>query len=138
MHAACAADWTFLIDLSSVTALIHEFRSDYLKLAYNTYHFPLGARRRQALAKLVPHLAIVHLSDRRVPPSIDLECCPLGNGRLPLANIVTTLQESGYTGAFDVKLLGGDIQSDDYWMLLEHSRGVFSEMSHVPAPGSLA
>ena len=138
MHPRCAADCTFLTDLDSVVALIDEFQSNYLKLAYDTYHFPLGAAQRNTLAKLAPYIGIVHLADRRVPPSIDQERCPFGQGRVPLAEIVTTLLESGYTGAFDVKLLGPEIGLNDYWMLLEQSQLTFTELVHAPAPSSLA
>jgi len=138
MHSACAADWTFLTDLRSVVSLIDEFQSPYLKLAYDTYHFPIGPRQRLALARLVPYLGIVHLGDRRVPPSIDQEYCPLGEGRLPLADIVTTLQEAGYAGAFDVKLIGPEIAVNDYWNLLEQSKMAFADLAHAPVPPSLA
>jgi sugar phosphate isomerase/epimerase len=138
MHPRCAADCTFLTDLDSVISLIDEFQSDYLKLAYDTYHFPLGAAQRQTLANLAPYIGIVHLADRRVPPSMEHERCPLGQGRVPLAEIVTTLLESGYAGAFDVKLLGPDICSNDYWMVLEQSRLTFAELAHAHAPSSLA
>jgi sugar phosphate isomerase/epimerase len=138
MHPACAADCTFLTDLASVVALIDELQSDCLKLVYDTYHFPLPARQRHVLAGLVPYIGIVHLGDRRVAPSIDQEHCPLGQGRVPLAEVVTTLLDAGYTGAFDVKLYGSDIRLNDYWMLLEQSQVLFAEWAHAAAPGSLA
>ena len=47
MHAACATDWTFLTDITSVVALVEEYRSPCLKMAYDTYHFPFGARHRR-------------------------------------------------------------------------------------------
>jgi sugar phosphate isomerase/epimerase len=134
MHPACAADWTFLTDLGSVMTLIDEFRSPCLKLAYDTYHFPLGALRKHLLARLAPHIGIVHLADRRVPPTVDEERCPLGCGRLPLADTITTLQEAGYSGAFDVKLMGPDIEIRDYWSLLEQSQLAFAELAHAPVP----
>jgi sugar phosphate isomerase/epimerase len=138
MHAACAADWTFLTDVKCVMALVDEYRSPCLKLAYDTYHFPLGARHRHVLERLVPHLGIVHLADRRLPPSIEQQRCPLGNGRLPLGEIVATLQESGYAGAFDVKLIGPEIEANDYWRVLEQSQLAFAEMAQSPARSSLA
>jgi sugar phosphate isomerase/epimerase len=138
MHPRCAADWTFLTDLDSVLSLIDEFQSDYLKIAFDTYHFPLGAAQRSVLARLAPYIGIVHLADRRVPPSIEQERCPLGQGRVPLAEIVTTLLEAGYTGAFDVKLLGPEIGLNNYWMLLEQSQLAFADLANVPAPGTLA
>ena len=138
MHPACALDWTFLTDLKSVLALIDEFNSPLLKLAYDTYHFPLGARSRQSLTQIVPYLGIVHLGDRRTPPNIDQERCPLGQGCLPLGEIVTTLHKAGYEGAFDVKLTGSGIQVNDYWILLEQSQLAFAEFAQAAVPRSLA
>jgi len=138
MHAACAADWTFLTSLESVVTLIEEFRSPWLKLAYDTYHFPLNARQRALLTDLAPHLSIVHLGDRRAPANIDQERCLLGYGRLPLGNIITTLQEAGYSGPFDIKLMGTEIEASDYWTLLEQSQIAFNELAHALVPRSLA
>lgn len=132
MHPACAADWSFLTDLGSVMTLIDEMRSSSLKLAYDTFHFPLGVDQAHRLARLAPYLGIVHLADRRVPPTAEQDRCPLSCGRLPLAHIITTLQESGYTGAFDVKLMGPEMHPRDYWMLLEQSQLAFSELAHSP------
>lgn len=128
MHPACAADWTFLTNLQDVLALLEEYCSPQMKLAYDTYHFPFDARRRKQLAELAPHIGIVHLGDRRAAPSAEQERCPLGCGRLPLADIVTTLQVAGYAGAFDVKLIGQEIEASEYWRLLEHSQLAFAEL----------
>ena len=138
MHAACATDWTFLTDIDSVLDILEEFDSPLLKLAYDTYHFPCTRGQLPALADLAPHLALVHLGDRRLPPNLDQERCPLGSGRVPLLGIVTTLQDAGYSGAFDVKLMGQEIEGTDYWQLLEHSQTAFFELTGVAAPGSFA
>jgi sugar phosphate isomerase/epimerase len=138
MHAACATDWTFLTDIKSVVALLEEYKSPCLKLAYDTYHFPMGARHRNLLERLVPHIGIVHLADRRLPPSSEQDRCPLGRGRLPLAEIVATLQESGYGGPFDIKLIGPEIEVNDYWLVLEQSLLAFAGLAQTPAPPSLA
>jgi sugar phosphate isomerase/epimerase len=138
MHAACAADWTFLTDVKSVVTFVEEYHSPCLKVAYDTYHFPFGARHRHVLERLVPHIAIVHLADRRLPPSIDQLRCPLGLGRLPLTEIVATLQESGYAGAFDVKLIGPEIEVNNYWGVLEQSQAAFAELAQSPARSPLA
>ncbi len=137
-HAACACDWSFLTDLESVLEVISEFDSSYLKLAYDTYHFPLDLQNRVLLADVVPHLGIVHLGDRRRPPSIERDRCPLGYGRLPLTEIVSTLVDAGYTGPFDVKLMGQEIETSDYWGLLGQSQLAFAEMAPAPLPRSLA
>jgi sugar phosphate isomerase/epimerase len=135
MHPTCAADWTFLTDIHSALALIEEFSSPCLKLAYDTYHFPLGARQQHLLARLAPHLGIVHLADRRNAPTVEQERCPIGHGRLPLALIISTLQEAGYRGAFDVKLMGPEIELCDYWTMLEQSQAAFNELAQATVSG---
>jgi sugar phosphate isomerase/epimerase len=138
MHAACAADWTFLTSLESAIELAEEYDSAYVKIAYDTYHFPLGNRRRRLLSQLVPHIGIVFLGDRLQPASSEHERCPLGHGRLPLAEIVATLEDAGYAGPYDVKLMGPDIEDCDYWKLLEQSQLAFNELVPVAIHRSLA
>ncbi|MEX2317585.1 MAG: sugar phosphate isomerase/epimerase [Pirellulales bacterium] len=138
MHAACAAEWTFLTELAPVLELIETTESPWLKLALDTYHFPFGDSQRRLLVRAAPHVGIVHLGDRRQPPSVDHERCPLGCGQLPLGEIVGTLQYGGYTGAFDVKLMGQEIESSDYWTLLEHSQTAFAELAGASATQSFA
>jgi sugar phosphate isomerase/epimerase len=86
----------------------------------------------------VKHLAVVFLSDRRREPSIDHECCRLGCGRLPLGNLVATLVEAGYDGPFDVRLMGQEIETSDYRMLLEQSRSAFADLMQPAAARLLA
>jgi sugar phosphate isomerase/epimerase len=138
MHAACAGDWTFLNDLSSVMSLINEYRSPFLKIAYDTYHSPIHGRQRDVLKQIAPHIAIVHLADRRQAPSAEQERCPLGQGRIQLGDVICTLQEAGYTGNYDIKLLGSEIEACDYWTLLEQSQRAFDELAPVAAQRSLA
>lgn len=137
MHPACAADWTFLADLVNVLELIDEYRSPSLKLAYDTYHYS-SDEELQLLSCNARHIGIVQLGDRRLPPSTEQERCPLGCGLLPLGQIVATLRGSGYSGPFDIKLLGAEIESCDYWTLLEHSQLAFAEISDSAITRSLA
>jgi sugar phosphate isomerase/epimerase len=138
MHASCATDWTFLTSLESAIDLIEQVDSPFLKIAYDTYHFPLGNGRRQLLSAMAPHLGIVFLADRLQPASADQERCPLGHGRLPLVEIVSTLQDAGYTGAYDVKLMGPDIETCDYWTLLEQSQVAFGDLAPAAVQRSIA
>lgn len=138
MHPSCATDWTFLTNLESTIELVAQFDSPYLKIAYDTFHFPLGHRRESILSTLAPHLGIVFLSDRLQPASAEQERCLLGHGRLPLAEIVATLQDSGYGGPYDVKLMGTQIEACDYWTLLEQSQAAFTEIAPLTVQRSIA
>lgn len=138
MQTACASDWTFLTELDAVWSLMDEFDSPYLKIAYDTYHFPISGWQEDELRRLAPHIGIVHLSDRRIGPSAEQERCPLGSGCVALGDVITTLQDAGYNGPFDVKLMGSEVESMNYWDLLEQSHTAFGEVSLSSAHRSMA
>jgi sugar phosphate isomerase/epimerase len=138
MHPACATGWTFLTDLLSVIDLLDDYSSPYLKLAYDTYHFSADEDACDLLAASAKHLAVVFLGDRRTPPTIDHECCPLGRGQLPLGEVVSALLDAGYGGPFDVRLMGPEIETSDYRTLLEQSQLAFADLVQPSAARSLA
>jgi len=137
MHVACASQWTFLTDFERVADLVADFNSPYLKLACDTYHLPWTSSDREVLGDIAPHISVVYLADRREPPSIDHSRCPLGSGQLPLADVVATLVEAGYTGPFGVRLMGPDIQPSDYGHLLKQSQRAFAELVQTSTSRSL-
>lgn len=138
IQSNCAGNWTFLTDRESVVSLLKEFESPFLKIALDIYHFPVGACYRSDLRQIAKHLGIVHLSDCREEPSVEQQRCPLGRGRLPLCDIVNTLQEAGYAGPYDVKLMGTEIESTDYWSLLEHSQLAFESLEPASVSSSVS
>jgi sugar phosphate isomerase/epimerase len=138
MHVACAASWTFLTDFECVSELVSEYSTPYLKLALDTYHFPWNETERNVLSDVAQHIGVVYLADRREPPSIDHDRCPLGRGELPLADILATLIEAGYAGPFDVRLMGTEIQQADYGSLLAQSQRAFAELLQAATSRSLA
>jgi sugar phosphate isomerase/epimerase len=122
MHPGCARDWTFLTDIESTIGLIESIDSPNLKLVFDTYHFGHDRAILSNLQEVVPHLALVQLGDRRVPPSADQHRCRLGEGTLPLRKLITGLQEAGYNGDFDIELCGVGFDAGDYHRLLADCR----------------
>lgn len=114
MHKACAADWTFQNSLEEALEFVDRYASPHLKLVYDLYHFPYLADDPALVADLVPHLALVQIGDARVPHSPEQERCRLGEGRLPLWETIAALQFAGYSGSFDVELMGAEIEAADY------------------------
>lgn len=129
MHSTYAQEWTFLTDLEASLRFVEEFDSPHLKLVYDSYHFGCNAQEDFPWSDLVPHLAVVHLGDRIKPPSIDQERCLLGYGQIPLDAIVAGLASAGYSGYFDVELIGQEIEAKDYWNILEQSQRTFAELT---------
>lgn len=118
MHPSCAGEWTFLNSLEDALELVALYSSPHVKLVYDHYHFPHLADDPALVADLVPHLALVQLGDTRVPHSSAQERCPLGYGNLPVWETVAALQYAGYTGCFDVELMGAEIEMSNYEQLV--------------------
>jgi sugar phosphate isomerase/epimerase len=128
MHPGCAADWTFLTSLDDVLGVIDKFSSPRVKLVFDTYHLGHDEKVIERIPEIIPHVAIVQLGDAREPPHGEQNRCRLGKGRLPLREIVAALKAAGYDGFYDVELLGEELESADYFSLLDHAKQAFSEL----------
>lgn len=129
MHAEASAECTFLNDLSDALGLIDTLGSPHLKLAFHTYHMGFCPQWKEKLQSVAPHIAIVHLGDGHPPRSGEQARTKLGDGVVPLAEIVRELSDAGFDGYYDVELVGADIEPSGYPDLLEHSREVFAKLS---------
>jgi sugar phosphate isomerase/epimerase len=128
MHPGCAADWTFLTSLDDVLSVIEQFGNPRVKLVFDIYHLGHEANLVERIAHIVPQIALVQLGDAREPPQGEQNRCRLGEGRLPLREIVAALKAAGYDGYYDVELLGEELESADYHSLLEHAKQAFSNL----------
>lgn len=138
MHARCAEEWTYQIDIEATLRLVDEYRSPHLKLVFDNYHFPHVIDSPTLLADMAPHLALVQLADAKRPHSIELERCPLGDGRMRVRDAVQALLQAGYRGAVDVELMGSEIETCSYEQLVLQTRRRLKQFSQVvctaPAP----
>jgi sugar phosphate isomerase/epimerase len=129
MHAGCAAEWTFLANLDEALALIDAAESPRVKLAFDTYHLGLEPGILERIPQIASRVAVVHLGDSKQQPDGESNRCRLGEGTIPLEQIMSTLESAGYTGFYDVELMGEEIETADYRDLLEHCRSAFDQLA---------
>jgi sugar phosphate isomerase/epimerase len=77
------------------------------------------------LDQLASRIAVVHLGDGHAPPSGEQNRTWLGQGRIPLKECIAALESAGFTGHYDVELLGEEIETADYADLLTHAKTKF-------------
>ena len=128
MHPGCAADWTFLTELEEAIDLLGAYDTEHLKLAFDTYHLCQNGSVASMLGEIVPRIAIVQLGDAKEPPQGEPNRSPLGEGVLPLAEVVSTLQAAGYQGYYDIELMGEDIEQTGYQELVAQSKAAFEKL----------
>lgn len=122
MHRGCAADWTFLTSLDDAMQLVEQFESPFIKLVFDTYHLGHDQNILERIRSIVPYVALVQLGDYKSPPNGEQNRCLLGQGNLPLREIVGSFITAGYDRFFDVELLGEEIETTDYSQLLTTAR----------------
>ncbi|MGQ9575481.1 MAG: sugar phosphate isomerase/epimerase family protein [Thermoguttaceae bacterium] len=128
MHAGCAGDFTFLTSLDDALAFLDSVDSPAVKLVLDTYHLGFTPDLAGRIGQFIDRVALVQLADAKAPPAGDQDRSPLGEGVLPLAEIVDALTASGYDGFYDVELLGEQVESLDYQALLSHAREAFARL----------
>jgi sugar phosphate isomerase/epimerase len=127
----CGGDFTFLHCLDETLSLLADYNSPSLKITLDTYHWGHQPSLLARLPELVPHLALVQLGDGRQPPRGEPNRCPLGEGVLPLADIVASLAAAGYDGDFEVELMGEEIEAADYREIIARSTRKFAEWTEA-------
>jgi sugar phosphate isomerase/epimerase len=128
MHPGCAGDWTFLTGADDALDLLHTIDSPHVRMVFDTYHLGQDPRIIERIGQLAPWVAMVQLGDARQAPAGVQNRCRLGEGIVPLRQIVAALQTAGYDGYYDVELLGEAVECTDYQALLEHAKTAFAQL----------
>ena len=128
MHPACATEFTFLTTIDDVLELIEAVDSPLVKMVFDTYHLGQDPDVVARIPQIAGHVAIVQLGDARQPPVAEQNRCRLGEGTIPLKQIVDAFAAAGYDGFYDVELLGEEIETVDYHELLGHAKQAFDEL----------
>lgn len=132
MCASCGGDFTFVHCLDEALEMVRRWNSPALKIALDTYHFGHHPELLAKLGTLAPHLALVQLGDSRHPPQGEPNRCPLGEGILPLRQLVQGLDDAGYRGHYEIELMGEEIEACDYRELLRRSAHTVRTWLHAP------
>ena len=128
MHPGCAARWTFLHSIDDALELIDSVASPQVKMVLDTYHLGLDETLPGRIASFARHIALVQLGDARRPPDGEQNRCRLGEGIVPLGEIVAALRAAGYDGFYDVELFGEEFEAESYSAILEHAKETFESL----------
>jgi sugar phosphate isomerase/epimerase len=128
MHESASREWTFLNDLGEAVQLVEDFESSPLRLAIDSYHFSRDPNFYEYADRIASKLAIVYLSDSRTQPNSEQDRCRLGEGTAPLRNFIEQIESRGFTGDYEVRLMGEAIETACYTKVLEQSQRYVREL----------
>ena len=122
MCTPCGTEWTFLNDPLEAKQLIETFDSPWLRLLLDLYHLAPHPQISELLTDLAPLTSLVQLGDCRGVAMGEHNRCRLGEGTVPVAEMVQVLKQAGYAGDFELELLGEDVEAKCYRQLLRESK----------------
>lgn len=125
IHPGCGEEWSFVNDIQSTLEIIESVNSPALGLVLDTYHVGIDDDVIGWLPNIVPYLHLVQLGDAKHSPLGEMNRCLLGEGSVPLLEILATLKEFGYAGALEAELIGEDVEPFSYEQVLDHIRDFF-------------
>lgn len=128
MHAGCAADWTFLTEITEALGLIDALGSSRLKIVFDTYHVGHDRAVIDSIPSIASKVALVQLGDARRPPDGEQNRCRIGEGEIPVREIVAAFEKAGYEGSYEIELMGEEIEVADYSELVRQSVQTFDDM----------
>jgi sugar phosphate isomerase/epimerase len=108
-------NWSFLNRLEDSLEILDKVNLPQAALCFGTYHLWKEPRLLEMLPQIVDRIALVQLSDWREPPRSENDRLLPGDGTIPLRDIITTLERSGYHGVYEV-----EVWSRDLWKLEHH------------------
>lgn len=121
MHSGCAQNFSFLTNIPETLEVLSSIDQSNLGIVFDCYHMAQDPRVLEWLPEITPQIRLVQCGDSKSIPNGLQNRCLLGHGRVPIAPIIQTIENSGYQGYYEVELLGEDVEEYDYDHLLETS-----------------
>lgn len=121
MHVGCAHDFTFLTSIPDTLDVISSIGRSNCGIVFDCYHMAQDENAMDWLPSIVPFIRLVQLGDAKRAPMGEQNRCLLGDGIVPLASIVKTIEHYGFEGFYEVELLGEDVEHYDYREILTQS-----------------
>jgi sugar phosphate isomerase/epimerase len=122
MHVGCAGSWTWLTELPMTLDLVQEIGLPNVGLALDSYHLAHDPNLINWIPSIASMIKLVQLGDARSAPMLEQNRCLLGEGYLPLSQLMETIEQHGYQGFYEIEIVGEQVEHVSYEHLLSHSR----------------
>lgn len=129
MHPGCGSEWTIVNDVRQTLEVIGSLSRSNVGLVLDTYHLGFDPEILQWLPDIIRHIRIVQIGDGKHLPLGEQNRCLLGEGRVPLREIVGLLLAGGYDGYLEAEVLGEEVEHLSYEHVLAHTHRFLTELT---------
>lgn len=136
MHRVCKRSWTFLHSIEETMDVISAVDRTCLGMTCNTFHLSRSRSLCRRIREFSTWIRLVQLCDGPRRPRHDHDRRLPGEGELPLAEVVATLEEAGYRGRYEVEVMSPDAWDGPQEELIPLIRERFGALKTASVVGS--
>ncbi|MBP1692910.1 MAG: Sugar phosphate isomerase/epimerase [Chloroflexi bacterium] len=120
--------YTFLHDIPSTLKVIEAVGSAMVGLFFDMDHLYESPNLFADIAEAGERIFCVHLNDMPAAPGPGIDRRILGEGIIPLKEIVAAIDATGYQGFYDIEIMSDAVWKRDYTELLNDLKSRFADL----------
>jgi len=117
--------YTFLHSIPDVLEVVEAVGSPHVGLFFDTDHLWESKDLLGNIERAGPVIYGVHINDMPALPGPGIDRRLLGEGVIPLPDILSAIEATGYRGYYDVEIMSGQVWAMDPWQVLSACRTGF-------------
>jgi len=114
LHPTELTQWSVVNTVSLSLKLVDEFASNHIGVFLDTYNNGWDYELSNLIPRCAGKIKGVHLADWRNPTRSFTDRTLPGRGVLPIRDIVQKIEETGYSGTYDLELFSDELWDSDY------------------------
>jgi len=132
MHAKFARGWTLATTLDQLLDIVDRCNHPHVGIAFDAYHLNVDPELLLRIPQFVHLVKTVQLGDwrdgRPAPQPLRL----IGEGALPLGELIAGFEDAGYMGFYDLQILSESVWQSNYNDVLEQCSLEFQSCVYAP------
>ena len=127
-----ARDWTFLATLDETLSVLDDCQHDNVGMVFDAYHLWQEEDLLKRIPAIVSRVALLQLSDWHRPPQSQYDQALIGDGQIPLEEILQAFIEAGYQRHCEISVWSEELWKSDYEQVLAQCRSRFDSLVAAP------
>jgi sugar phosphate isomerase/epimerase len=120
--------YTFLKDIPATMEIVDAVGADNVGLLFDTDHLYESPDLMNEIASVGERIFSVHVNDMPAEPGPGIDRRMMGDGVIPLKEILSAIDATGYQGYYDVEIMSESVWGMDYPTLIEELKTRFQQL----------
>ncbi len=134
LHPMYLDTWSSIVTIEQAMNIIDEVGSGNIGICLDVYHVYWDPKLYEGIKRAAGRIFGVHIDDWRFPTRNFGDRVIMGDGIIPLNAIVQVIEETGYTGCYEVELFSEELAKVDHDTLLERIKDAYNSIPNGETP----